>query len=160
MTDKLYFRPGVGAVIYNTNGEVLVFERSDLQGIWQFMQGGMDIGETVEDTLWRELEEETGLLANDIDQITLYPKWTLYEFSEEMKARTTMTNCLGQVHRWFFLRLKTDTTIDLSRATHEEFSNSQFMTFPHFLTVAASTKQAMFSELYDYFETQNIPGQA
>lgn len=159
MTDKLYFRPGVGAVIYNVSGDILVFERADLPGLWQCMQGGMDIGETYEDTLWRELEEETGLRPDDIDQVTAYPKWTLYEFSAEMKARTTMKNCLGQVHRWFFLRLKADTTVDLSRATHEEFSNFQFMTFPHFLTVAASAKLAMYEELYDYFKTQNIPDQ-
>ena len=41
-----YFRAGVGAVVLEPNGRVLVLERSDVPGAWQFPQGGLDDGET------------------------------------------------------------------------------------------------------------------
>ena len=67
-----YFRAGVGTVIYREDGQLAWFKRAKYPiGIWQFQQGGIDLGETIETTLWRELREEVGLTAEDIAQIFL-----------------------------------------------------------------------------------------
>lgn len=55
------FRPNVAAVVRNREGLLLVCERSDFPGCWQFPQGGVNEGETPEAALRRELEEEVSL---------------------------------------------------------------------------------------------------
>lgn len=52
-------------VIYNTAGYVLLMQRADWPGFWQSVTGGVHEGETLEQTAWRELREETGLGPED-----------------------------------------------------------------------------------------------
>ncbi|MGZ3652417.1 MAG: NUDIX domain-containing protein [Bdellovibrionota bacterium] len=54
------FRKGVVAVLRNAQREVLLCERSDHEGSWQFPQGGIEEGETPEQAFYRELNEELG----------------------------------------------------------------------------------------------------
>ncbi|WP_018969745.1 RNA pyrophosphohydrolase [Rubritalea marina] len=55
------YRKNVAAIIMNDNNEMLICERSGNKNAWQFPQGGVDKGETVLDSLYREVEEEVGL---------------------------------------------------------------------------------------------------
>jgi putative (di)nucleoside polyphosphate hydrolase len=55
------FRPNAGIVVFNSAGKVLLCERSDEEGAWQFPQGGIEIGETPLQAAQRELWEETSL---------------------------------------------------------------------------------------------------
>jgi len=59
-TDAAYFRIGVSALIFNEHQEVLLALRRDIDW-WNLPGGGMEIGETVTETLEREVLEETGL---------------------------------------------------------------------------------------------------
>lgn len=56
------FRPNVAALFVRPEGQLLVCERSTFQGAWQFPQGGVDPGESLEQALAREVQEEIGLL--------------------------------------------------------------------------------------------------
>ena len=58
---KKCYRPNVAAVLQRPDGRVLIGQRSDYPGSWQFPQGGVDPGETVEEAIVREIEEEVGL---------------------------------------------------------------------------------------------------
>ena len=60
------FRPNVAAVILNQRGDkILMFHRVDgRRKGWQFPQGGVDPGETEEQAMLRELNEEIG--TNDV----------------------------------------------------------------------------------------------
>lgn len=60
MSTSHRYRPNVACII-RKNMHILVCERSDTPGCWQFPQGGIDAGETPEQALTRELKEETGL---------------------------------------------------------------------------------------------------
>jgi putative (di)nucleoside polyphosphate hydrolase len=55
------YRPNVAAILQKPGGEILVAERSDVAGGWQFPQGGVDDGEDLLTALERELGEEAGL---------------------------------------------------------------------------------------------------
>lgn len=55
------YRPNVAAIIRRPDHKILVGERSDRPGSWQFPQGGIKTRETPEEALERELFEEVGL---------------------------------------------------------------------------------------------------
>ncbi len=92
------------AVVVNSSGQVLAFERSDVRGQWQLPQGGIDRGETAAAAAWRELHEETGLSADQVDLVAEYPEWTAYEWPAEIQDRGR----LGQCQRWFTFRVRDD----------------------------------------------------
>lgn len=73
--------PALIGVVRRSDGRYLMTDRIELdkedKGVvtgvdfWQLPGGGLEIGETVEDGVKRELREETGI---DIELITLLPK--------------------------------------------------------------------------------------
>ena len=60
-TTSPIYRPNVAAIIRRSSNKILVGERSDRPGSWQFPQGGIKTRETPEEALERELLEEVGL---------------------------------------------------------------------------------------------------
>ncbi|MBV9489887.1 MAG: NUDIX domain-containing protein [Verrucomicrobia bacterium] len=61
MARRLRFRPNVAAILRRADGRILIGERSDAPGCWQFPQGGRKRRETPEQALARELMEELAL---------------------------------------------------------------------------------------------------
>jgi len=59
------YQENVAAILRNPQGKILICERLNVRGAWQFPQGGVDPGETVEQALRRELCEEIGLEPAD-----------------------------------------------------------------------------------------------
>ncbi len=116
----------------------------------------MDAGEAAEETLARELFEETCLTLEDVEEVTPYPTWLYYEYPDSIKAHMKDPNGLGQIHRWYFLKLKPGTTIDVSRAKDKEFTDSRWSTFEDLLASADILKQTVYTELYNYFKTNII----
>ena len=58
---------GAGSIIVeNEAGEILLGRRTDNR-LWGYSGGGMELGETVEECARRELLEEMGLTANDLE---------------------------------------------------------------------------------------------
>lgn len=63
------FRQNVAALMMDGSGNVLVCERWNIPGAWQFPQGGVDPGEEVQDALFREVREEVGLLPEHYEVV-------------------------------------------------------------------------------------------
>jgi putative (di)nucleoside polyphosphate hydrolase len=59
---KFLYRANVALILENADGKVLIGERRDMVGSWQFPQGGVRHGESLEEALYREVEEEVLLL--------------------------------------------------------------------------------------------------
>ena len=58
---EIKYRLNVAAILRNSAGKILIGERVDRSGAWQFPQGGVDEGETLAQALTRELREEISL---------------------------------------------------------------------------------------------------
>lgn len=63
------YRPNVAALVVNPAGGLLICERATVPGAWQFPQGGVDPGETLEQALFREVREEVGLESRDYEVV-------------------------------------------------------------------------------------------
>lgn len=83
MIDSDGFRPNVGIILANHRGEVLWARRIG-QDSWQFPQGGIKHNETPEDALYRELGEEIGLCASDVEIISCTRGWLRYRLPRRM----------------------------------------------------------------------------
>ena len=58
-------------VIFNAEGKILFEKRSD-DGFYDFPGGGIDLKETGEEAAKRELFEETGLIADELELFNVY----------------------------------------------------------------------------------------
>ncbi len=61
MTTRRY-RSNVGAILKRPDGKILIGERYNVEGAWQFPQGGVKKSETASEALSRELKEELSLV--------------------------------------------------------------------------------------------------
>lgn len=124
MRPARYFRAGAGAVIVNARGRVLAFERASNPGAWQFPQGGLDLGETPVQAMFREVREETGLTRRHVDLIDRHPTLLVYELPRRSQSKRTG---MGQVQYWFYLRWKGDPDA-VPEPPEDEFRAAAWMT--------------------------------
>src|SRR5438132_4166136 len=67
------FRIGVFALIFDDQGRILLGHRRDIDW-WNLPGGGMEVGETVDEALRREVYEETGLVVEIERLVGVYSK--------------------------------------------------------------------------------------
>jgi putative (di)nucleoside polyphosphate hydrolase len=97
------FRANVGIVLMRAPYELFLGGRIGGRG-WQFPQGGVRFGERVEDALYRELHEETGLERGDVELVGSTRGWLRYRLPKQ----NVRDRCIGQKQRWFLLRFMAD----------------------------------------------------
>lgn len=150
--DTRFFRAGVGTVIYNQAGQVALFERAQHPvGIWQFQQGGIDLGEHPETTLWRELKEEVGLTKNDFIRVTKYPHWTIHQVQSSVDDADKSR--IGQAYLWYFLELSPEVKIDPSKALEDEVSDFRWVSFAEACETPEQLKKHIYQDLEKYFNS-------
>jgi putative (di)nucleoside polyphosphate hydrolase len=109
VVDKDGFRSNVAIVISNGQGKLFWAKRLG-QNAWQFPQGGLDKGESVEEALYRELYEEVGLESGDVKIIQRTKKWLRYHIPAQMQRKHSKPLCIGQKQKWFYLELTGETS--------------------------------------------------
>ena len=144
----LPYRPGVGIVLFDNHGRVLVGRR--IRGVtgevWQFPQGGIDEGETPLEAAFRELEEEVGTRrAAVIDEM---PGTVEYDLPEHMAHPPRWaTHYRGQRQHWFAMRfLGTDD--DLRPDTAEpEFDATRWVLLDEAIAGAPDFKRDAYRQI-------------
>ena len=95
------------------------------QHAWQFPQGGIKPGETPLQAMYRELEEEIGLLRGHVRILGRTREWLRYEVPERWARRQREAKGAayrGQKQIWFLLRMVgRDCDVKLRASGHPEF---------------------------------------
>ena len=154
--DKNGYRANVGIVLMNQQKE-LFFAKRRYQSGWQFPQGGIKLGETPENAMYRELLEEIGLTKNETELLSESSHWYQYKIPKKhlRKLKKRKPFVIGQKQKWFLLKLMgSDETISL---TH----NSKFQEFDAWKWVdpalpakqVVGFKQQVYEQVLTEFQT-------
>lgn len=153
MSELKSYRPNVAAIIvsseYPEKKEIFIAERNDMYNIWQFPQGGIDRGESSDEALFRELEEEIG--TKKIDIIAQYPDWISYDFPPHLSAK--MTPFSGQIQRYYLVRLHKDAVINLE-TKHPEFKSYRFVNVDELLETIVHFKKPIYEKVIFHFKAE------
>jgi putative (di)nucleoside polyphosphate hydrolase len=121
MLDRDGFRPNVGIILLNARNQVFWGKRLKTHS-WQFPQGGIKHGESPEQAMLRELQEEVGLLPEHVQIVARTRDWLRYEVPDHYIRRDARGHYRGQKQIWFLLRLVGhDSDLNLRASTHPEF---------------------------------------
>ena len=146
MIDAEGFRSNVGIIICNNDGRLLWAKRIG-QNAWQFPQGGIQQGETPEQALYRELDEEVGLRAQDVKIVHSTKGWLHYRLPKNFIRHHMSPVCIGQKQKWFLLGLETgESGINLQRSTTPEFDSWRWVDYWHPLRQVVEFKREVYKK--------------
>ncbi len=147
----LPYRRGVGALVFNDRGLVLVGRRIDTPiEAWQLPQGGIKKHELPEVALWRELREEIGTDKAVIVGSTA--GWLTYDLPPDLVPRVWGGRFRGQQQVWFALRFTgEDADIDLAAGGHPEFDAWRWAPFADLPRLAIAFKRRLYEQLVAEF---------
>ncbi|EAW32889.1 dinucleoside polyphosphate hydrolase [marine gamma proteobacterium HTCC2143] len=129
LIDSEGFRANVGIMLANARGEVLWARRVG-QDAWQFPQGGIQQGESPQQALFRELEEEIGLTAKDVEIIATTRGWLRYRLPQRLLRRDSKPLCIGQKQKWFLLKmLSDDSEVRFDKDHKPEFDHWRWVSY-------------------------------
>jgi putative (di)nucleoside polyphosphate hydrolase len=144
------YRPGVGIVLFNKDGGVLIAERLDNPGAWQMPQGGIDEGEAPETAVFREMEEEIGTRNAKI--LGMMEDWICYDFPSSLSKKLWNGQYTGQRQKWIALRfLGQDSEIKLDTHTDPEFGQWKWVPLNDLLQYVVPFKRAVYERVIQEF---------
>jgi putative (di)nucleoside polyphosphate hydrolase len=142
--DSRGFRANIGIVICNREGKLLWAKRV-AQDAWQFPQGGMKQGETLEQALFRELDEEVGLQAEHVRVVYSTRDWLHYRLPRNFIRLHANPLCIGQKQKWFLLGLEgKESDIDLSKSINPEFDTWRWVDYGYPLSQVIDFKRGVY----------------
>ncbi len=163
-TGGLPYRAGVGMMLANRRGQVLVARRGDMESpAWQMPQGGIDEGETPAAAARRELEEELG--TNEAEIVAESAGWLAYDFPAGLRKKAWEGRYRGQRQKWFLFRF-TGSDDDIRLDAHDaEFDAWKWIEPGELPALVVAFKRgvyaavlAEFSEALDRLRREGIKG--
>jgi putative (di)nucleoside polyphosphate hydrolase len=148
------YRPNVAFILRRSDGRVLVGERADRPGAWQFPQGGVNPGETPEQALEREVLEEISLPPSDYRVVERRGPYR-YEFPEGR----TKEGYNGQEQIYFLADFLGEDGAILVEPSTVEFQAVRWVEPAHFpLEATAPMKRGVYrAVLRDFFSIEIAP---
>ncbi len=158
MSKKKDYRPNVAAVVlshdFSQSGLYFLAKRKGIRRAWQFPQGGIDEGESLEEALLRELMEEIG--TNDVEIIAQFPEWISYDFPNNKSKCDKKYPYKGQNQKYFLVRLKESAVIDLNHDETPEFEDYTYVTEAELFKKALYMKRRAYKRVIEYFKKEGF----
>ena len=150
--DYLY-RSGVGVVLINSEKKIFVGKRIDNHSdAWQMPQGGIDSNEEEDETVFRELEEETGVKEKFAKIIAKSKGYFYYNLPYKLQKKFWGGKYLGQRQRWYLIEF-TGKDSDININTEDpEFSDWQWFSTHDVLTRIVPFKKDLYEGIINEFE--------
>lgn len=143
MIDSDGYRPNVGIIVANDRGQVLWARRVGQQA-WQFPQGGINKGESMEAALYRELKEEIGLSKAQVEIVNSTRGWLRYKLPKRY-LRQNNTSFIGQKQKWYLLKMLTDDKdVRFDHSETPEFDHWQWVSYWYPLGQVVSFKKDVY----------------
>ena len=143
MIDSDGYRPNVGIIVANDKGQVLWARRVGQQA-WQFPQGGINKGESMEAALYRELKEEIGLSKAQVEIVNSTRGWLRYKLPKRY-LRQNNTSFIGQKQKWYLLKMLTDDKdVRFDHSETPEFDHWQWVSYWYPLGQVVSFKKDVY----------------
>jgi putative (di)nucleoside polyphosphate hydrolase len=140
------YRSNVGIILCNAQAEVFWARRVSHDG-WQFPQGGVRRDETAMDALYRELHEEVGLEADDVQIVGHTSDWLRYDLPRRYRRQRGRSIFRGQKQLWYLLRLVGDeTAIRLDISNRPEFDDWRWVDYWRPLRDIVEFKRSVYEQ--------------
>ncbi len=144
--DEHGFRANVGIILSNDEGRLFLAKRIGVDA-WQFPQGGIRPHESVETAMFRELQEETGLLETDVEVVGCTRDWLHYRLPDKYIRRRSHPLCIGQKQLWYLLRLTADEErVQLDASRRAEFELWRWVDFWEPLEIVIEFKRKVYEQ--------------
>lgn len=151
IVDEAGYRLGVGMVLVDQQGRVFLGCRTDAPGAWQFPQGGIHEGEAPLVAMYRELMEEVGLAATQVEVLACTQEWHAYELPTEHRLVEGRL-IVGQKQLWYLLRVTAaDSAIHLGHTGYPEFSRWRWADYWEPIEMVIPFKRAMYQAVLTEF---------
>lgn len=158
--EKLPYRRGVGAVLFNREGLVWVGRRiprpgQKIENYWQMPQGGIDKGEEPVEAVFRELKEEAG--TDQAELVAETRSWLTYDLPEDLKGVAWKGKFKGQKQKWFALRFTgDDSDFDLDGHAKPEFDAWKWVELTCLPRLIVPFKRVIYDGIVKEFKA--VPG--
>lgn len=154
MIDERGYRFNVGIILANTNDQLFFARRIGQPNAWQFPQGGISENETLEEAMYRELKEELGLEAADVEILGISARWLYYHLPKNYRRYHSKPLCVGQKQKWFLLRFvgkEADIRFDVTDSP--EFDQWHWVDYWHPVDNVIAFKRLVYKAALKEFES-------
>lgn len=142
----LTYRHNVAVFVIDKVGRILLCERLDVADAWQLPQGGIELDETPQQAMFRELSEEIG--TDRVEVIAQLPYSIRYEWPERLWDK----GFRGQEQEYFLVRLQEDAEIDLSgQLGTPEFRSCRWVVAMDFQQIVGGFKRQAYLQALNHF---------
>ena len=148
MIDAEGFRLNVGVILSNGKEKIFLAKRIN-KDAWQFPQGGLNAGESLEEALFREVKEEIGLTKDAVKIISSTKNWLRYKLPKKL-IRDVEPTCIGQKQKWYLLDfLGDDSLFYFNNSIKPEFDGWQWVNYWYPLRQVIAFKREVYRRALD-----------
>ena len=135
-------------ILFNQHSDLLMAERpkpKTWNGWWEFPGGKIELGESPEQALKRELKEETSII--NIEILKEINNWLEYELPPHLLGKIWRGKYRGQTQKWFIVRfIGKDEEINL-KTKNPEFIEWKWISYRLLTDVIVDFKKNVYKKL-------------